>query len=64
LAATLQRGGNTALFHGGLDERIRFACARGAACTYQHKIAHQIGIEMAEVIPGFAARYDIQDVVR
>ena len=25
-------------------------------------MAHQIGIEMAEVIPGFAALYDIQDL--
>ena len=55
-------GGNTVLFHSALDERIRFACASGAACTYQHKMAHQIGIEMAEVIPGFALRYDIQDL--
>jgi hypothetical protein len=26
-------------------------------------MAHQIGIEMAEVIPGFATRYDISDLV-
>jgi dienelactone hydrolase len=56
-------GGNTVLFHGALDERIHFACASGAACTYQHKMAHQSVIEMAEVIPGFAARYDIPDLV-
>jgi dienelactone hydrolase len=56
-------GGNTVLFHAALDERIRFACSSGAACSYQHKMAHQIGIEMAEVIPGYAARYDIQDLV-
>jgi dienelactone hydrolase len=56
-------GGNTVLFHGALDERIRFACASGAACTYKHKMTHQIGIEMAEVIPGFAARFDIDDLV-
>jgi dienelactone hydrolase len=56
-------GGNTVLFHGALDERIRFACSSGAACTYQHKMAHQTGIEMAEAIPGFAARYDIPDLV-
>jgi dienelactone hydrolase len=55
-------GGNTVLFHGALDERIRFGCSSGAACTYQHKMAHQTGIEMAEVIPGFAALYDIQDL--
>jgi len=56
-------GGNTALFHAALDERIRFACSSGAACTYQHKMEHQIGIEMAEVIPGFATQYDIPDLV-
>lgn len=56
-------GGNTVLFHGALDERIRFACASGAAGTYQYKIAHQLGIEMAEVIPGFVKHYDIPDLV-
>ena len=56
-------GGNTVLFHGALDERIRFSCSSGAACSYHYKIAHQLGIEMAEVIPGFATRYDIADLV-
>jgi dienelactone hydrolase len=56
-------GGNTVLFHGALDDRIRFACASGAACTYNHKMTHQIGIEMAEVIPGFVTRFDIPDLV-
>lgn len=56
-------GGNTVLFHAALDERVRFACSSGAACSYQHKMAHQTGIEMAEVIPGFAARYDIENLV-
>jgi dienelactone hydrolase len=56
-------GGNTVLFHGALDERIRFACSSGAACTYRYKMGHEGGIEMAEVIPGFAARYDIPDLV-
>lgn len=56
-------GGNTTLFHAALDERIRFACASGAACTYEYKMANQLGIEMAEVIPGFASRFDIQDLV-
>jgi dienelactone hydrolase len=56
-------GGNTVLFHGALDERIRFACSSGAACSYQYKMAQHVGIEMAEVIPGFALRYDIADLV-
>jgi dienelactone hydrolase len=56
-------GGNTAIFHGALDDRISFACASGAACTYDHKMTHQIGIEMAEVIPGFVTHFDIPDLV-
>jgi dienelactone hydrolase len=56
-------GGNTVLFHGALDERIRFACASGAVCSYQYRMEHGVGIEMAEVIPGFATRYDIHDLV-
>jgi dienelactone hydrolase len=56
-------GGNTVLFHGAVDERIHFACSSGAACTYQYKMSHQIGIEMAEVIPGFATHFDIPDLV-
>jgi dienelactone hydrolase len=56
-------GGNTVLFHTALDTRIAFACASGAACSYRYKLAHQYGIEMAEVIPGFAARFDIADLV-
>lgn len=56
-------GGNTVIFHAALDERIRFACSSGAACSYKYKMEYQIGIEMAEVIPGFAMRYDISDLV-
>jgi dienelactone hydrolase len=56
-------GGNTVLFHTALDDRIGFACSSGAACTYRHKMTHQVGIEMAEVIPGFAMRFDIADLV-
>jgi len=56
-------GGNTVIFHGALDDRIHFACSSGAACTYQYKMAHQIGIEMAEVIPEFAMHFDIPDLV-
>jgi len=56
-------GGNTVLFHAALDERIRFACSSGAACSYRYKIENQVGIEMAEAIPGFATRFDIPDLV-
>jgi dienelactone hydrolase len=56
-------GGNTVLFHMALDQRIRFGCSSGAACSYHYKMAHDLGIEMAEVIPGFARRFDIADLV-
>jgi hypothetical protein len=39
-------GGNTVLFHAAIDARVRFACARGAACTYRRKIAAGTRIEI------------------
>jgi dienelactone hydrolase len=56
-------GGNIVLFHGALDERIHFACSSGAACTYEYKMTHELGIEMAEVIPEFVMHFDIPDLV-
>jgi dienelactone hydrolase len=56
-------GGNTVLFHAALDERIRFACSSGAASSYAGKMASDTGIEQAEVIPGFAKRWDIHHLV-
>jgi dienelactone hydrolase len=57
-------GGNTVLFHAAVDERLGFACASGAACTYAYKVRHGTGIEMAEVIPGLTQRFDVQDLVK
>jgi dienelactone hydrolase len=57
-------GGNVTLFAAALDERVAFACASGALCSYRHKIAHGTGLEMALVLPGFAARFDVEDLVR
>ncbi len=56
-------GGNTVLFQAALDERIRFACSSGAACSFRYKLAHETGIEFAEVIPGFLEHYEISDLV-
>ena len=56
-------GGNTVLFLAALDERISFACASGSACTYEHRMANGVGIEMSSVIPGFHGTYDIDDLV-
>lgn len=57
-------GGNVAIFAAALDNRIAFACTSGAACSYRHKLAHGTGLEMALVIPGFATRYDFDDLMR
>ncbi len=57
-------GGNTVIFHSPFDERIKFSCSSGAVCSYREKFSTQTGIEMAETIPGFTARYDIEDLLR
>lgn len=57
-------GGSTALFHAATDPRVKLACASGAACTYRRKLARGTGLEMSLVIPGFAVRWDIEDLVR
>ena len=56
-------GGNTVLFLAALDERISFACASGSACTYEYRMKHGTGIELASVIPNFHGMYDIDDLV-
>ena len=57
-------GGNTVLFLAALDERISFACASGSACTFEYRMKHGTGIEMASVIPNFHGKYDIDDLVK
>ncbi len=57
-------GGNTVLFHAAVDDRVRFAAASGAACSFRTKIEQRTGIEMSEVIPGFLTRFDIEDLVK
>lgn len=56
-------GGSTTLFHGALDERVRFAAASGTGVSYQERLARGAGIEMSQVIPGFAAHFDTGDLV-
>jgi dienelactone hydrolase len=57
-------GGNVALFAAALDARVAFAVSSGAACSYRYKLAHGIGLEMALVIPGFAAQFDLDELIR
>lgn len=57
-------GGNTVIFHAAVDDRVAFAATSGAAGTYRNKIASEIGIERAEVIPGVLDVFDIDDLTR
>lgn len=57
-------GGNLALFAGALDTRLSFVVSSGAACSFRHKLEHGTGLEMALVIPGFASRFDFDDLLR
>jgi len=57
-------GGNLALFAAALDTRVGFVCCSGAACSFRHKLAHGTALEMALVMPGFATRFDFDDLMR
>ncbi len=57
-------GGNTALFHGALDERIDFIGSSGALCSFANKIQFGTGIEKAEIIPGFLKSFEMVDLMR
>lgn len=57
-------GGNTTLFQAALDERVRYACTSGAVCSFRNKVQHGTGIEMAEILPGALARFDVEDLLK
>lgn len=57
-------GGNTALFHGALDTRIKYTCTSGAVASYSRRLRDDTGIEMASIIPGFIQKYEMLDVLK
>jgi dienelactone hydrolase len=57
-------GGSTALFLGALQADLKYICSSGAACTYHRRMQDGTGIEFSQVIPGFAARFDVDDLVK
>lgn len=57
-------GGSLALFAAAVDTRLSFTVSSGAVCSFRHKLAHGTGLEMALVLPGFAARFDFDDLLR
>lgn len=56
-------GGNTVLFQMAVDARIAFAVSSGALCSYAHKRANDIALEMALIIPSFAALFDLHHLL-
>lgn len=57
-------GGNNVLFHAAIDERIGFVCSSGAVCSYDYKMRHEIGLEIALVIPNFASQWDFHHLIQ
>ena len=56
-------GGNVTIMLAALDERVRFACASGSACSYRQRMLDRTGIEFAHVIPGILELTDIRQLV-
>jgi dienelactone hydrolase len=56
-------GGTTTLFHAALDERVRFAAASGAACSYERRMSDRTAIELAQLVPGILGTTDIDGIV-
>lgn len=56
-------GGNTVLFQMALDPRIAYGVCSGALCSYAYKREHDIPLELALVIPGFAERWDLHHLL-
>ncbi len=57
-------GGTTALFHGALDERIKYICTSGALASFSRRLDNVTGIEMSSIIPGFIQKYEMIDVLK
>jgi dienelactone hydrolase len=55
-------GGASVLLHAALDERIAFAVVSGAACTYEERMTHGVGIDCAQAIPGLLEFGDLDDI--
>ncbi len=56
-------GGYVTILLAALDERVRFACASGSACSYKRRMLDRSGIEFSQAIPGILNLADIDGFV-
>jgi dienelactone hydrolase len=56
-------GGYVTILLAALDERVRFACASGSACSYKRRMLDRSGIEFSQAIPGILNLVDIDGLV-
>jgi dienelactone hydrolase len=56
-------GGYVTLLLAALDERVRFACASGSACSYKRRMLDRSGIEFSQAIPGILNLADIDGLI-
>ena len=57
-------GGQTVIFQGAIDDRFSYTCTSGAVCSFTTKMANGTGIEMAAVMPGFLAKFEVIDLLK
>jgi dienelactone hydrolase len=56
-------GGYVTILLAALDERVRFACASGSACSYKQRMLDRTGIEFSQAIPGILDLADIDGLL-
>ncbi|GIJ49223.1 hypothetical protein Val02_61090 [Virgisporangium aliadipatigenens] len=56
-------GGRAAIWAPAWDERIRVSVSNGGCIPYRHSFARDAGFQAEFVVPGFAAGYDVEDVL-
>jgi dienelactone hydrolase len=56
-------GGYVTILLAALDERVRFACASGSACSYKRRMLDRSGIELSQAIPGITNLVDVDGLI-
>ncbi len=56
-------GGYVTIMLAALDERVRFACASGSACSYKRRMLDRSGIEFSQAIPGILKLADVDGLL-